>query len=205
VDREDAVKENELVVKEVLKSFPNDFKGVCIDVGAYHPTWLSNSYELERTGWDTWCIEPNPYCISGLLKERENVIQCAVGDANLDWVELYIYRAGYGPNDMAGHTGLIEKDQISEVGEVEVVLVIVRTLEALLQSLAIPDVDLLLIDTEGTEMDVLRGFDIQAWKPKVIVIENIGPENTEQLDYLQARGYALRKRIIFNDIYERTE
>ncbi len=204
MDREDAVKENELVVKSVLALFPADFKGVCIDVGAYHPTWLSNSYELEQNGWDVYCIEPNPYCIPDLLQERENVIQCAVGNVNFDWVDFYIYRAGHGPNDMAGHTGLIEKDQVDKAGNAEVVRVNVRMLDYLIAIHALPvdRIDFLTIDTEGTEMDVLRGFDIRAWAPKVIVIENI-EQSTEQSDYLQARGYTLHERIVFNDIYER--
>lgn len=199
-------KENDLVVELVLSLFPDGFKGVCIDVGAYHPTWLSNSYELEQSGWDVYCIEPNPYCIPDLLKERENVIQCAVSDANLDWAELYIYRAGHGPNDMAGHTGLIEKDGIEEAGEVEVVLVVVRTLNRLLPDLKISTVDLLLIDTEGDEMGTLHGFDIEVWKPRVIVVENIEPKDTAQASsYLGQYGYVLRERIIFNDIYERID
>lgn len=203
MDRKDDVKENELIIEEVLGLFPVGFRGICIDVGAYHPTWLSNSYDLEQAGWLAVCFEPNPYCIPELLKERENVIQCAVSNANIDWVEFYIYRTGHGPNNMAGHTGLIEKDQASKAGEAEVVLVIVRTLDTLLQNLAVSDVDLLCIDTEGTEMNVLRGFDIRAWMPDVIVIENIEPGNTEQSNYLHERGYYLHKRILFNDIYRR--
>jgi len=199
--------ENDLVSATVRALFPRDFRGVCIDVGAYHPTWLSNSNELERLGWDVYCIEPNPYCIPGLLGKRKNVLECAAGKRNIEQAPFYIYRTGHGPDDMAGHTGLMEKCEKDEAGEYELAHVSVRTLDQLLGSPAIPvdRVDILLIDTEGTEMDVLRGFDIQTWKPKAIVIENIDPGNTEQLDYLQARGYALRKRIIFNDIYERIE
>lgn len=199
-------KENDLVVKLVLSLFPNNFKGVCIDVGAYHPTWLSNSYELEQSGWDVYCIEPNPYCIPDLLQGRKNVVQCAVGEENHEWAEFYIYRTGHGPNDMAGHTGLLEKDKKDEAGEYELIHVRVRTLISILRYMINVDrIDVLTIDTEGTEMEVLRGFDIETWKPKVVVVENIEPENTEQFDYLKKRGYTLRKRINFNDIYERTD
>ena len=199
--------EDDLVSATVRALFPRDFRGVCIDVGAYHPTWLSNSYKLEQAGWDVWCIEPNPYCIPGLLGKRKNVLECAAGKHNIDQAPFYIYRAGHGPDDMAGYTGLTEKCEEDKAGEYELTHVSVRTLNQLLDSSAIPvdRIDALLIDTEGTEMDVLRGFDIQAWRPKAIVIENIDPGNTEQSDYLQTRGYALRKRIIFNDIYERIE
>lgn len=200
------LEENDLVSATVRALFPKGFKGVCIDVGAYHPIWLSNSYELERIGWDVYCIEPNPYCIPGLLGKRKIVLECAVGKRNIDQASFYIYRTGHGPDDMAGHTGLIEKCKKDEAGEYELVHVDVRTLDWLLSSPALPvdRVDLLLIDTEGTEMDVLRGFDIETWRPKVIVTENIGLEDTEETsNYLGRYGYIFQKRIIFNDIYKR--
>ena len=32
--------------------------------------------------------------------------------------------------------------------------------------------ELLSIDVEGNELDVLKGFDIEYWKPKIIIIEH---------------------------------
>ena len=46
---------------EYIKSlFPNDFIGICIEVGAYNGISLSNTYHFELIGWRCLCIEPIP-------------------------------------------------------------------------------------------------------------------------------------------------
>lgn len=60
-------------VGEYVLTLFKGFRGVCVDVGAYEPYWMNNSWIFERIGWDTYCIEPNPNCIEKLKKERKNV------------------------------------------------------------------------------------------------------------------------------------
>jgi len=47
-------KNEELYVDEILRSyFPDyNYKGVFIDVGAFEPILISNSYHFEITGWE---------------------------------------------------------------------------------------------------------------------------------------------------------
>jgi len=58
----------------------------------------------------------------------------------------------------------------------------------------------LSIDTEGTEIEVLKGFDIKKWKPKLLVIEN-NFNDPEIEKYLSTFGYIKNKRIEVNDFY----
>lgn len=198
--------EGQVIAAKVTKLFPNEFKGKCIDVGAHHPTWLSNSYDLEVAGWDVYCIEANPYCIDELKSGRANVIECAVGRENRNSVPFYVYKAGHGVNGMAGYTGLSEKGDSDLAihgapGASEIIHVDVRSLDWILSDLAVSHVDCISIDVEGTEMDVLGGACLEKYRPKVIVIENIDPGDTRQRDYLFALGYQAHDRYIYNDIY----
>ena len=48
----------------------------------------------------------------------------------------------------------------------------IYTLDNMLEKYNCPfNFDVLVIDTEGTELDVLKGFSIDKWKPKMMIIE----------------------------------
>jgi len=183
--------------------FPKDFKGVCVDIGAHDPLWINNSWIFERSGWDTYCIEPNPHCIPKLKQYRKHVIEYAVSDKNEDGVDFFIWKI---PNDYAGtwgeasESGLIDKPFMNNKFETRI-QVNVRTFEWLMENeIKQNHIDFLTIDVEGSEMKVLSTLDINKWKPVVVVIENYHKES-EQRTWFEERGYTFVKRIHLNDIY----
>jgi len=64
----------------------------------------------------------------------------------------------------------------------------------------IPSVDFVSIDTEGTELNVLKGFDLVKYNPKVLLIEN-NYNDTDVEEYLKDFGYIKVKRNYVNDFY----
>ena len=196
---------NEGVADKVMSIFNSDVDRVkvCIDVGAFHPTWLSNSYDLEQTGWEVHCVEPNPYCISILKEQRKNVYEYACSDYNKDDEELYIYRQEGIIGDASG-TGLIEhSDEYTKSLLAETIKVKVRTLDWLIENeLHIDHLDFLSIDAEHNEVAVLRGIDFNRWKPKVVVVESLNElEREQQRSILSVFGYKLSTTLVFNDLY----
>ncbi len=183
--------------------FPSDFIGVCIDIGAHHPTWISNSWIFEQAGWQTYCIEPNPNCIPELEKLRKIVLQYAVGDRNEDNVPFYIYSVSNdyaGPFHQASETGLFSKENMKD-WPTTLINVKLRTFEWLMENeVKEGKVDYLSIDVEGAEMQVLSTLDTSRWKPKVIVIENYY-DTPDQHIWFRQHGYDLVKRIHLNNIY----
>ena len=77
----------------------------------------------------------------------------------------------------------------------------VRTLDFCIENFYNFDkIDFIDIDTEGTELDVLKGFDINRWQPKLIVVEN--NYNTPDIEnYLKTFQYFKDKRVGVNDYY----
>lgn len=206
------------VPEYVVTLFPEGFKGVFVDVGAYDPLWISNSWIFEQAGWDVYCIEANPDRISKLQSMRKNVIELACGAENQDDVDFFIYCfGGAGPKDEPGHpictlpgyegqwsgeaaaTGLI-RHQGGDIALSRIVKVQVRTLDWVMTQVGQDHIDCLSIDVERNEMAVLRGCDLAKWKPKVIIIENIDQEQ-EQNDWLRQCNYRLVHRISVNDIW----
>ena len=185
--------------------------GLVVDVGAYHPTWLSNSYYFERNGWRAICVEANPYCVEGLRRERAEVLHYAVAERNQDAVPFHVVRAGHGPDGMAGWTALVlSPERRAEIGEspIEMVPVNVRTLDWILSQAGVTQpIDLLLVDVEFGERAVLEGTDLDRWRPRVMLIENLDEFSNDLNDlrnYLSGRGYEFRERVRNqNDLFTR--
>jgi len=193
-------------VAEYVLTLFKGFRGVCVDIGAYHPYWLNNSWIFEKIGWDTYCIEPNPNCIPKLKEERLHVLEYACGSINKDSVPLFVYKNSTVGE--AGGTGIMNSphrirstDKWSFQEYIGKVSVNIRTLDWLMENEILEEnIDYLSIDVENSEIDVLKGTDLARWKPKIIVIENIN-EDDAQIQYLKDRGYRRVNRMIFNDIY----
>ena len=96
---------------------------------------------------------------------------------------------------------LLEKNgkHITQIIKMDVPL---RTLNSLLEDEIHLDreVDIVSVDVEGGEMNVLKGFDLEKYKPKVMVVENIFNE-PEINAYLEQFNYVLDQQIEYNQYY----
>lgn len=80
-------------------------------------------------------------------------------------------------------------------------MVKVRSLTSLLDELNYPkNIDFISIDTENTEMDVLKGIDFTKYNIKAMIIENNFNEPFCE-DYLKQFGYKKIHRVVVNDFY----
>jgi len=167
--------------------FDHKKDGFFVEVGANHPTELSQTWFLEQRGWKGILVEPLPSCCEKLRAIRKNSIICEaaagapeqVGEATLNVAR----------SDVWSHLGE-ESKGLPVAARIKVA---VRTLDNILDELQAPRNDLLSIDTEGMELNVLRGFDLVKRSPKLILLE----DHMETLDlffYMRRQGYKLVKR-----------
>ena len=82
-----------------------------------------------------------------------------------------------------------------------VINVPIRTLDSILVEAGSPtSFDFLSIDVEGHEIEVLRGFDIGRWRPRLILLED-HVANLSRHRYLTAAGYRIVRRYENNGWY----
>lgn len=199
---------------EVLRSyFPNyTYKGTIIEVGAYHPIILSNSYHFEKNRWNAYCIEAN-HLEFGEFKSRQHALNYACSDKDEDDVPFTVvtssgWTAGFSSlevdykvvNHFGGHKVIQQLNNIK---------VKTRKLDTLLSEFMpeVTKIDILTIDVEGSELLVLNGFDIDKWKPTLIFIEDHNYNNGESslCKFLISHGYKLDHRVKYNCFYKRAE
>ena len=184
--------------------FKDNYKGVCIEIGAYDGIGGSNTLHFENKGWECLCIEANPKLANKCSQVRKNTLNCAVGKENLSTVNFTIFDVGYNNESAISSISvdqrLVEshKHLIQNTYEISVEL---KTLDTILGETNIFNyIDYVSIDTEGTELDVLKGFNLNKWKPKVLLIEN-NYEDKEIEEYLLDFGYKKVLRHHVNDFY----
>ena len=172
--------------------------GFFLEVGANHPTQGSQTWLLEQNGWRGILVEPQA-ALAALLRERRagsRVFQAACGPPeNVGQATLYV------PDDTLGGFATLERnvdDPYVRYARTERVEVL--TLEAILQRAGDTQVDFLSVDTEGTEVGVLRGLDLAKRKPALILIED-KLQDLSKHTYLRRHGYVLVKRTELNDWY----
>jgi FkbM family methyltransferase len=185
--------------KIIADYFDPNYIGVAVEVGAAQGIAASNTLYFEQRGWRCLCIEPNPILFGQLQRNRKYVLNYAVGSRYEDGVDFHVCTGdGTAVSALDLDRELMKQNNISED---YIIKVNVRTLDFCLKNFFTP-IDFVSIDTEGTELDVLKGFNIEFYNPKLLVIEN-NFNNPNIDDYLKDFGYKKIKRHIINDFYGR--
>jgi methyltransferase, FkbM family len=187
------------------KFFKNKRDGFYIDVGAYDGVGFSNTYFFEAIGWNGILIEPVPQFYESCLAARPHsrVINAVVSDGKKRATEFSIAEGdnGVGTLSFAGEdkrqVGRIEK----EGGRVRTTRLPSCSLNEVLTSHQ-GTIDFLSIDVEGKEMDVLRGFDLNKFRPRVVIVEDNSNGVDKQVgDWFSAYDYQERFRCEHNVFY----
>jgi len=180
---------------EYLKEqyFQNVNNGIIVEVGAAKPDFLSQSKSFKDIGWRTICIEPNP-SFAQLHREIGNEIyEYACSYEDKDDVDFYVVDFG---NDISfesfsslGLEKLSSTSEFDKKPEPSIIKVNVRKLDSILKTAQVSKIDCLIVDVEGWELEVMRGFSINEYEPKVVVLECLC--NLEEYhQYMQNLSYS---------------
>lgn len=147
--------------------------GLFVEVGAFDGYSYSNTSCLAEVGWRGVYVEPVPAFADACRaryqgNDRIRVITAAVGrepgEATINVAGAY---STANEATLAEDSRLGRREGVSAVVTARVV-----TLDELLASAGIPPgFDLLVVDVEGSEGDVFAGFDLEAWRPVMLIVE----------------------------------
>jgi FkbM family methyltransferase len=146
--------------------------GFYIDIGAYHPTKISNTFHFYQLGWSGLCIDPNPETEAAFKAERprDKFVRCALSDQN-GTLKYWRFRAAT-QNTCDPKVGERRRRKTPQ-NFISVDDVPVRTLDSVIKSAKLKQIDFLSIDVEGLELQILRGFDLKKHQPVAVVLESM--------------------------------
>lgn len=192
--------------------FENFFRsqqtGVFVDIGAHDGISFSNTKFFEDIGWTGICIEPIPEIFEKLKKQRKALcIQGCIADRSGKALFLRIkgapemcsgLLAHYDPRHLNRITR--EVNTFAPHSSYELIEVNCYLLNEILENNHIFHVDYLSIDTEGSELAILKSIDFLKFNIKIIDVENNFNEN-KMRDFLISKGYQFIGSLFWDDLF----
>lgn len=169
--------------------------GFFVDVGANEPQHNSQSWPLEQRGWNGVLIEPQPELAAKLRQSRRvRIVAAACSSPENAGHAMTLHLSG-------PHSSLRSELAVADSIPYGTIEVPTRTLDDILTEAGAPTpIDFVSIDVEGHEIEVLRGFDIGRWRPRLILIEDHAM-NLATHRFLTRAGYRLFRRTGLNNWY----
>jgi FkbM family methyltransferase len=169
-----------------------------LDIGANHPIILNNTYALYKRGARGVLVEANPSLCKNLFEVRPNdqILNKAIYTKDDETIAFYVSNYdGLSSVDAAKIRELSAIDSsIKIIAKIEVTTITITSLVNQFFNGQSPTV--VSIDIEGLEMELLRGFDFNQYRPKIIVVEMIDfgssfakESNQEIRDFMKANQY----------------
>ena len=142
--------------------------GKYVDLGAYHPMRLSNTYLLYKKGWTGTNVDLNPISIDlfDIARTRDKNICSVISDKNNLLVDAYF------DHDWSAANSVVANDRLTSKK-------IMKT--STFDSIIKHEFDFLNIDLEGHDYSVLKTIDFKKFNPKLICIEILEGHNRDKI------------------------
>lgn len=183
----------DLVIEKILP----EKHGFYLEIGAYDPTRLSNTFRFYKKGWRGVVVEPNPEVKDKFTKLRplDRLIPVGIGPkkGKIDYYHYLIPALNtFSKNQVA-----VNKNEGYEVESIEKIEVI--TIDSLLRRYVNDKkIGFLSLDIEGWDERILSVWSWE-YKPKVICVEKDKKQRITKL--LEKQGYVLKFENKDNAIY----
>jgi FkbM family methyltransferase len=184
-----------------------------LDIGAHHPTWLSNTFFFYRRRSHGVLVDADPAVMRKLKlrRPRDELVNAAVAGTDGERT-MYMFR---GATFNLAHMNTLSEEQAEEfrregwtqVGTMTVPVLSPTTLiERHCQGRA---PDLVSLDIEGVDLEVLRAWDFARFRPKAIIVETLsysddgstGVKRPEIGAVMEAAGYSVYGDTHLNTVY----
>ena len=187
------------IYQDIFASFiiGDKYEKTFLEFGATDGFDISNSYTLENSfNWKGVLSEPSPQWHEALKKNRKNskiITKCIWKESGK---KLDFFMSDFGP--LSTIKDFVESDKISIPTNTEIRLKSGKTISV--ETISLNDVikeyfnsicpSYISIDTEGSEYEILKAFDLDNFRPKVFTIEHNLTENEKKIEeHLIANGY----------------
>lgn len=176
--------------------------GYFCEVGGYDCKTFSNTYGLSKIGWHGLYIEPViEFLNAGKNYHKENLNirfeNCAI-DSIERTTDLYLgdWATTICENIMKVNTHWLDKNRKRQIQT--------YTLDSILKKHCVKrDFELLIIDTEGNDLEVLQSFSIGYYNPKLVIIEYTHERFNEFIDFFSMYNYKLINQDTANLIFRK--
>jgi FkbM family methyltransferase len=182
-----------------------------LDIGAHHPTWLSNTYLFYRTGSSGVCVEPDPDCFASIqrARKRDICLKVGIGTDDRKYADFFIMTSrtlntfSRKEAELSQNTRAFGEQKIEKIIQIPV-----RTVNDIMEEYLPNGVNLISLDVEGLDFEIVRTFDFDRFRPEVFCIETLQPKDDGSLrkservaDFMRANDYLIYADTYINTIF----
>ena len=178
-----------------------------LDIGAHHPTYLSNTYLFYASGGSGVCVEPDPSLFSEFPEKRprDTHLNCGVGIQPGE-ADFYVMSTS-----TLNTFSKEEAERYQSYGNQRILKIIPVTLATVNQIIeqhfsGCPN--LVSLDVEGLDYAIMENFDFSRYRPEVFCLETLSYTEdkserklTEIVDLMHENGYMTYADTYINTIF----
>jgi FkbM family methyltransferase len=196
----------DIVLKFLFKNYLKNEKPSYLDIGAHHPTYLSNTYIFYKENCYGVCVEPDPSLYEYFSKKRPLDVNLNVGVGLTDTTKCDFYvmstkTLNTFSREQAEQYQKCENQKIERVIELPL-----WTVNSIIDKHFDTCPNLISIDIEGLDYEVLTSIDLEKYRPNVICVETLTySENNTQKKLTEISDYLLKNDyLVYADTYINT-
>lgn len=186
----------------VLEFFNYKTKGYFVEIGAYDGIEYSNTYLMESSyDWNGICVEANPLTYNYLISNRK----CHISNACI-YKESGKTVPFFNTPLLGGIEDYLNKERISKHNlEGDLINLKTLSLNDLLEKFKAPEyIDYISIDTEGSELEIIKNFNFKKYTVNLWTIEHNDEfqsknQSGEIISFFLSMGY--NYKLVEHDIW----
>ena len=150
--------------------------GYYLDIGCFHPRWISNTCLLHRKGWEGTVVDLDQYKLN-LFKfvrgSKVNTIRAAITakEGKDSFINVYKFFSKRGWSDV-DTTSLETAEMLKENGRGPYNIEKIKSIGINNLLAGLPKVDFLNVDIEGIDTQVINQIDLRRFKIDLIIFED---------------------------------
>ena len=186
-----------------------------LDIGANHPSYISNTYYFYIRGSSGVCIEPNPVLFKKFkqLRPRDTVLNIGIGVDNETEADFYLFpESAHGLSTFSREEALYWQEVgMKRVGKIKyekIIRVPLKTINTVISQYCDKVPHFISIDVEGLDLAILQSLNFEKYQPLVICVETLAYDDQqneykrqEVLEFLQSKGYSIYADTHVNTIF----
>jgi hypothetical protein len=166
----------------LLDYFGDKSDGTFLEIGAFHPTRLSNTRALIERGWSGVMVEMSPYALVDLVEAYKDIprVRIVAGAVTINAqppASVWLMPKDAENDGAISTTEAWHRDKwAARVSGKHIAMTAATISMTELMWILPPQIDLVSIDTEGTSVQLASAFDFDRFGVKAVVLEHDGAE-----------------------------
>lgn len=143
-----------------------------LDIGAHHPSYLSNTYYFYQKGSSGLCIEPDPTLYQEIKKKRPRDICLNIGiGSRKDLKNFYLMDESTLNTFSKKEAETYQRYHGNQI--LKIVKIPMLPINKVIKNYLVNHPNFVSIDTEGMDFEIIKSFDLSEKRPEVFCIETL--------------------------------